>query len=64
MEMLILGFLIGLAVSPMLRSWIAWREYAAASREAWLTEETIRRLEREDSSEGPPPTLRREYPKP
>ena len=62
MEMLILGFLIGLAVSPMLRAWIVWREYAAASREAWLTEETIRRLEREHSSEDPPPT--REYPKP
>ena len=60
MEMLILGILIGLAVSPTLRSWIVWREHAAASREAWLTEEALRRLEQDDGSHAPP--LRREYP--
>ena len=52
MEMLILGFLAGLAAAPMLRSWVVWREHRAASRAAWLAEETLRRLE-EEYSEGP-----------
>jgi hypothetical protein len=47
MEMLILGFLLGLAAGPVVRSWVVWREYRAASREAWLAEETLRRLEDE-----------------
>jgi hypothetical protein len=45
MELLILGFLLGLAVGPVIRSWVAWREYQAASREAWLAQETLKRLE-------------------
>jgi hypothetical protein len=47
MELLILGFLLGLAAGPVIRSWIVWREHQAASREAWLAEETLRRLEDE-----------------
>ena len=54
MELLILGFLAGLAVAPMLRSWVIWREHRAASRAAWLAEETLRRLE-EQYSEDPAP---------
>ena len=64
MEMLILGFLIGLAVSPLIRSWIVWREHAAASREAWLTEEALRRLEHEQPSGVSDPTFRGENPTP
>jgi len=45
MELLILGFLLGLAAGPAIRSWVIWREHVAASREAWLAEETLRRLE-------------------
>lgn len=48
METLILGFVLGLAAGPVIRSWIVWREYQAASREAWLAEETLRRLEEEE----------------
>ena len=45
MELLILGFLLGLAAGPVIRSWVIWREHVAASREAWLAEETLKRLE-------------------
>lgn len=44
METLILGFVLGLLAGPSIRSWIVWREHRAASREAWLAEETLRRL--------------------
>jgi hypothetical protein len=47
MVMLILGFLLGLAAGPFIRSWVVWREHRAASREAWLAEETLKRLEAE-----------------
>ena len=47
MEMLILGFLLGLACGPAIRSWVVWREYRAASRTAWLADETLKRLENE-----------------
>ena len=39
---LLLGIIIGLAVGPILRSWLAWREYVDASREARLHEEALR----------------------
>jgi len=51
MELLILGFLAGLAAGPALRSWVVWREHLAASRTAWLAEQALRRLE-EQYSEG------------
>ncbi len=47
MELLILGFLLGLAAGPSIRSWIVWREYRAASREAWLADQALKRLEDE-----------------
>ncbi len=54
MDVFIFGFLAGLATAPMLRSWVIWREHRAASRAAWLAEETLRRLE-EKHSEDPAP---------
>ena len=45
MATLILGFVLGLLAGPIVRSWIVWREYKAASHEAWLAAETLRRLE-------------------
>jgi hypothetical protein len=45
MELFILGFLAGLSSAPALRSWVVWREHRAASRAAWLAEETLKRLE-------------------
>jgi hypothetical protein len=47
MDMLILGFVFGLIASPVIRSWIVWREYRDASRQAWLADETLKRLEEE-----------------
>lgn len=58
MAELILGFVLGLIAAPVLRSWIVWREYQAASRQAWLADETLRRLEDAAGSrdgEGPDP---------
>ena len=51
MELFIFGFLAGLAAGPTLRSWVVWREHRAASRSAWLAEQTLQRLE-EQHSEG------------
>jgi hypothetical protein len=47
MAELILGFVLGLIASPVIRSWIVWREYREASRQAWLADETLKRLEQE-----------------
>jgi hypothetical protein len=44
---LLIGFILGLVIGPVLRSWLTWREYLDASREARLHEETMRRM-------GPP----------
>lgn len=41
---LVVGILVGLLVGPALRSWLAWREYVEASREARLHEEILRRM--------------------
>jgi hypothetical protein len=51
---LLLGFVLGLLVGPMIRSWLAWREYTDASREARLTEDVLRHMSgshRDDVSE-------------
>lgn len=54
MATLILGFVLGLLAGPVIRSWIVWREYKEASRQAWLAEETLRRMEEEtDHSREP-----------
>lgn len=52
MELFIFGVLVGLAVAPVLRSWVVWREHQAASRAAWLAEETLRLLEQQYSEES------------
>jgi uncharacterized protein YneF (UPF0154 family) len=39
---ILIGIVIGLAVGPSIRSWISWREYVEASREARLHEEILR----------------------
>lgn len=41
---LVIGIFIGLLVGPALRSWLTWREYVDASREARLDEEILRRM--------------------
>jgi hypothetical protein len=58
---LFLGIVIGLVLSPLLRSWLTWRQYVAASREARLTEgvlrqmsETVAPAERDHSYTGGP----------
>ena len=52
MATFILGLAIGLIASPIIRSWIVWREYRAASRAAWLASETLRRLEDQPIESG------------
>jgi hypothetical protein len=41
---LVIGILVGLLVGPALRSWLVWREYVEAGREARLHEEILRRM--------------------
>jgi hypothetical protein len=41
---LLLGIVIGLLLGPLVRSWLAWREYTEASREARLHDEVLRRM--------------------
>lgn len=41
---LLIGFVLGLLMGPILRSWLLWREYAEASHEARLHEEALRRM--------------------
>jgi hypothetical protein len=45
----LLGIVVGLLIGPLFRSWLAWREYVDASREARLHEEILRLM-----SESPP----------
>jgi hypothetical protein len=44
----LLGFILGLAVAPVIRSWILWREHQEARREASLYEETVRSMRPEE----------------
>ncbi len=62
MDEFILGLLAGLAAAPALRSWVVWREHRAASRAAWLAEETLRRLEEQYAEE--PASAPGEHPAP
>jgi hypothetical protein len=41
---LAIGIVVGLFIGPLVRSWLAWREYVDASREAQLHEELFRLL--------------------
>ena len=41
---LLLGIVIGLLIGPLLRSWLTWRQYVQASREARLAEDILRRM--------------------
>jgi gas vesicle protein len=41
---LLIGFVLGLLVAPILGSWLSWREYARARREARLAEDLIRHM--------------------
>jgi hypothetical protein len=47
---LLIGVFLGLVLGPVLRSWLAWREYVEASREADLTERLLEHLAEEDSA--------------
>ena len=51
---LLIGFVAGLVIGPLIRSWLAWREYLDASREARLHEETLRRMSLPSSSDDRP----------
>jgi hypothetical protein len=46
---LIIGVFLGLLLGPILRSWLAWREWVEASKEADLTERFLARWEEEDA---------------
>jgi hypothetical protein len=46
---LLLGVIIGLLVGPLFRSWLAWREYVEAGREARLADDVLSLM-----SETPP----------
>lgn len=47
-----IGILIGLAIGPLFRSWLTWREYVDASREARLHEEVLRLMSDPASHDG------------
>jgi hypothetical protein len=42
---LVIGTAIGFLAGPILRHWLAWREWTDASRESRLTDELLTRLE-------------------
>jgi hypothetical protein len=44
---LLIGVFLGLLIGPLLRSWLAWREWVEASREADLAERLLAHLEQE-----------------
>lgn len=48
---LVVGVFVGLALGPVIRSWLAWREWRDAARQASLTHEMVRLLE----ADAPPP---------
>jgi hypothetical protein len=56
---LAIGVFLGLLLGPLVRSWVAWREWVQASREADLTDRLLTRMEREaeDPDADPSPPL-------
>jgi hypothetical protein len=53
---LVIGGAGGFLVGPAVRSWIAWREWSDASRQARLTDEVLARMDEtaEEGLEGDP----------
>jgi hypothetical protein len=45
---LALGLCVGMAVSPVLRAWLMWREWLEASREADLVGDVLRRMDADE----------------
>ena len=50
---LAIGILLGLAIGPLFRSWLAWREYVDANREARLHEDVLRLMSDPAGKEAP-----------
>jgi hypothetical protein len=50
---LLLGLVIGLLVGPVLRSWLIFREWSDASREAKLADRLVTRLEADAEGDVP-----------
>lgn len=42
---MVLGALVGIFLGPLIRTWITWREWADASREARLTEDVLKLMD-------------------
>jgi hypothetical protein len=42
---LVLGLFLGIILGPAIRLWITWHEWVAASREARLTEDVMKRMD-------------------
>lgn len=53
---LVIGAAGGFLVGPAVRSWMAWREWSDASRQARLTDEVLARMDEtaEEGIEGDP----------
>jgi hypothetical protein len=45
---LALGLCVGMAVSPVFRAWLMWREWLEASREADLVSDVLQRMDADD----------------
>ena len=48
---LLIGTAIGLLGGPILRNWLAWREWTDASRESRLIDEFLTRLEEDEEND-------------
>jgi accessory colonization factor AcfC len=42
---LMLGVFLGIVLGPAIRLWVTWHEWTAASREARLTEDVMKRMD-------------------
>jgi Tfp pilus assembly protein PilW len=51
---LLIGIVIGLLLGPIIRSWLTWREYRTADREARLADDVLRRMDQEGSPDQRP----------
>lgn len=64
---LIVGACLGFLIGPALRSWLSYREWAAASRQERLVDELVSRMENdvehdaEDAPSDPDETSRRSW---
>jgi hypothetical protein len=54
---LIVGFFLGLLVGPLLRSWLEWREWVRASREADLLGHVLERMDADRWPDLEPPRV-------